>query len=45
RGSRRQAARHDALDQEGRAGRQEQELSAVLRGGLRLRLTHPAHRR
>jgi ketol-acid reductoisomerase len=30
RGSRRQAARHDALDQEGRAGRQDQELSAAL---------------
>ena len=30
RGSRRQAARHDAVDQEGRAGRQDEELSFVL---------------
>ena len=30
RGSRRQAARHDAVDQEGRAGRQDQELRRVL---------------
>ena len=29
RGSRRQAARHDALDQEGRAGRQDQELGLI----------------
>ncbi|MGY4451593.1 ketol-acid reductoisomerase [Bradyrhizobium sp. i1.3.1] len=29
RGSRRETARHDALDQEGRAGRQEQELTAA----------------
>ena len=29
RGSRRQAARHDAVDQEGRAGRQDQELRPV----------------
>ncbi len=40
RGSRRQAARHDALDQEGRAGRQEQELS----GWLHLRRVGKAQR-
>src|SRR5262249_50867737 len=32
RGSRREAARHDALDQEGRAGRQVEELTTVIPG-------------
>ncbi|MGY3368282.1 ketol-acid reductoisomerase [Bradyrhizobium sp. GM2.4] len=37
RGSRRQAARHDALDQEGRAGRQVEELSGRSDAAYRLR--------
>ena len=40
RGSRRQAARHDALDQEGRAGRQDEELKLRIVGWAKRRRAH-----
>ena len=40
RGSRRQAARHDALDQEGRAGRQDEELRLRIVGWAKRRRAH-----